>query len=92
MLELNQERFAQVVEAALSTVCNNRRWRNAIVRASIEAQVNPYIHLEETGTLILSPSNEIYKANGTCQCEAYHKGFACWHRALNRLLVLYKEM
>lgn len=97
MLELNQEKFAAVVDAALSKAGNSKRWENAIRRAAIEAESNPYIHFDGNGLLVLSPSNEIYRSNGTCYttegkaCKAFAKGFPCWHRALARLVERYEE-
>jgi hypothetical protein len=96
-LELNQEKFGAVVEAALVKAGEGKRWRNAIVRAAIEAQLNPYIHFDGHALLVLSPSNEIYQSNGTCYttdgeaCKAFAKGFPCWHRALARLVERYQE-
>jgi hypothetical protein len=37
-------------------------------------------------------SNEIYTANGVCQCKAFERGLACWHRAAARLVRLYQEL
>jgi hypothetical protein len=34
--------------------------------------------------LVLSPSNEIYRANCTCECKAFTLGQPCWHRAAAR--------
>ena len=33
-----------------------------------------------------SPSGRVYRANGACQCEAFAKHNACWHRAAARLV------
>src|SRR5687768_12962521 len=65
-VDLNQEVFGAVIEAALVKAGDSKRWRNAIIRAAIEAQLNPYIHHDGHALLVLSPSNEIYRSNGTC--------------------------
>lgn len=91
MLSLNQERFSQVVETALANTVDSKRWSNAIVRAVVEIEVNPYMEWTNGTLLILSPSNEIYEANGSCQCKAYEQGFPCWHRAAARLIQRYNE-
>lgn len=91
MLNLNQQRFMDVVEMALLKAGTSKRWRNAIVRAAVEIEVNPFIEWKENAVLILSSSNEIYEANGSCQCKAYESGFPCWHRAAARLLQRYAE-
>lgn len=96
MLELNQESFGAIVEAALIKAGDSRRWRNAIIRAAIEAQVNPFVHHDGNSLLVLSPSNEIYRSNGTCfttdgqPCKAFAQGQPCWHRALARLVERYQ--
>jgi hypothetical protein len=63
-----------------------RRWQNAIARAWKEFQTNPYLDWQDDALLILSPSNEIYRANGTCQCKAFTLGQPCWHRAAARIV------
>jgi hypothetical protein len=91
VLNLNQEKFSQVVKTALTNTTNSKRWRNAIVRAAVEIEVNPYMELIDGALLILSPSNEIYEANGACSCKAFASGKPCWHRAAARLVERYNE-
>lgn len=91
MLTLNQQRFMDVVETALQKAGSSKRWRNAIVRAAVEIEVNPFIEWKGNSVLILSSSDEIYEANASCQCKAYASGFPCWHRAAARLLQRYNE-
>jgi hypothetical protein len=71
VLNLNQEKFSQVLKTALANVADSKRWRNAIVRAVVEIEVNPFMVWKDGALLILSPSNEIYEANGTCGCKAF---------------------
>jgi hypothetical protein len=91
MLNIEQERFSEVVQKALSKASDSKRWQKAIVRAAVEIQVNPFLEWQNGALLILSPSNEIYEANGSCQCKAYEQGFPCWHRAAARLVRRYNE-
>jgi hypothetical protein len=49
------------------------------------------MHIDGDALLILSGSNEIYRANGTCQCKAFSHGQPCWHRAAARLIERYNE-
>ncbi|MET0466768.1 MAG: SWIM zinc finger family protein [Chitinophagaceae bacterium] len=50
------------------------------------------MHFDGHALLILSDSNEIYTANGTCQCKAFQNGRRpCWHRAAARLVKRYTE-
>lgn len=91
MLEINQDRMQQVAQEAFDKVSGSRRWQTAIVRAKAQLETNPYMHFDGEALLILSPSGEIYTANGTCQCKAYRSGQPCWHRAAARLVKRYNE-
>ncbi len=91
MLNVNQERLQQVAQEAINKVSGNRRWETAIVKAKLQIEENPYMSFEAGTLLVLSPSGEIYSANGACQCKAYRKGFPCWHRAAARLIQRYNE-
>lgn len=91
MMNISQERMQQVVETALETVKGNKRWTNAIVRAAVEFEVNPFMHWTGHALVIWSKSNEVYEANGSCQCRAYMEGQPCYHRAAARLYERYME-
>jgi hypothetical protein len=81
----------QVIQEAFDKVANSRRWQMAIARAKGELESNPYMHWNGVALVVLSSSNEIYEANGTCQCKAYRHGQPCWHRAAARLVERYME-
>ena len=49
------------------------------------------MHWDGRALVILSDSNQVYEANGTCQCKAYMQGQPCWHRAAARLVQRYHE-
>jgi hypothetical protein len=91
MLNIDQSRMQQVVEYAFERVSGSRRWQTAIVKAKQQIEENPYMHFDGNALLILSPSGEIYSANGTCQCKAYRSHQPCWHRAAARLVERYNE-
>jgi hypothetical protein len=95
MLNIETDRLATVAQEAFDASegkKDGKRWQTAIAKAVGQLDRNPYIHFEPEGTLILSESNTIYRANGTCQCRAWESGrFPCWHRALHRLLVRLSE-
>ena len=91
MIQIEQERFEQVTQEAFDKAQGSRRWQSAIVKAKQEIESNPYMHFDGSVLLILSPSNEIYSANGTCQCKAFSNGQPCWHRAAARLVKRYNE-
>src|ERR1044071_5042827 len=68
-----------------------KRWINAIGKASAEFENNPFLTWNEESKhlVIWSKSNEIYEANGTCQCKAFEQALPCYHRALARLVQRY---
>jgi hypothetical protein len=93
MLQITHtEIFEGVIERAKHATGGESRWINAINRAVREIDSNPYMHWQGTAMLIQSStSDEIYTANGTCQCRAYELHQACWHRASARLWRRYLE-
>jgi hypothetical protein len=90
MMNLNQETMRQVIEEAFNKT-NNLRWQMAITRAAQELESNPFMPYDGHALIILSESNEVYSANGTCQCRAYEFGKPCGHRAAARLVARYNE-
>lgn len=91
MLELNEERLNQVAQEAFDKAEGSKRWQTAIAKAKGQLASNPFLHFDGHALIILSDSNEVYTANGTCQCKAYLKGLPCWHRAAARLVQRYNE-
>jgi hypothetical protein len=91
MMNINQTRMSQVIQEAFDKAAGSKRWQTAIAKAQGEIESNPYMHFDGDALLILSASNEIYRANGACQCKAYAKGQPCWHRAAARLVKRYQE-
>lgn len=88
MLEINSDKLQEVTQEAFDKATGSRRWQTAIVKAKQQIESNPYLHVDGDALLILSPSNEIYRANGTCQ---FTLGQSCWHRAAARLVQRYNE-
>lgn len=102
MLNLNQEKLYTVAAIAnnkvLETVKDSRlakRWQNAIIRALVEIEVSSeWMHYNKKDDALLiwsQKSNEIYEANGVCQCRAFNQGVPCWHRAAQRLVKIYND-
>jgi hypothetical protein len=90
-MNIDKTKMQQVIEEAFNKVSGNRRWEVAIVKAAQQIESNPYLHFDGDALLILSPSNEIYRANGVCQCRAFAQHQPCWHRAAARLVKRYSE-
>jgi hypothetical protein len=91
MMNLNEEKMATVIREAFDKVTGSRRWQTAIAKAKQQIEENPYMSYDGHALLVLSPSGEIYTANGTCQCRAFEQGVPCWHRAAARLVERYFE-
>jgi hypothetical protein len=92
MLNLNTQTLAAVVEKATHDAANHPRWLQAIARAIVELESNPWITRGDLhGLIIGSTSGKCYTSNGVCQCTAFEFGRPCWHRAASRLVRLHDE-
>jgi hypothetical protein len=103
MLQIeNKDRFGKVIADALSKVeltvadaQTKRRWIRAIAKAVVEIEQNGVFMtwMENDKSLLIwsQKSNNIYMANGVCQCRAFEQGSPCFHRAAARLVRLYME-
>jgi hypothetical protein len=102
MLQIeNKDRFGKVIADALSKVelttdaQTKKRWINAIAKATVEIEENGvFMTWQEADKSLLiwsQKSNNIYAANGVCQCRAFEQGSPCFHRAAARLVRLYME-
>jgi hypothetical protein len=89
MMQIDQTKMQEVIQKAFDMVTGKRRWQIAIGKAKEQFETNPYMHFDGQSLLILSPSGEIYSANGSCQCKAFLNGNPCWHRAAARLFTIY---
>ena len=104
MLEIeNTNKFGKVTAAAIAKIeltvtdaQNKKRWINAIAKAVIEIEENgAFMTYDEKDNYLViwsQKSNEVYSANGVCQCKAFERGMACWHRAAARLVRIYLEL
>lgn len=91
--EINREQLAEVAAESIAKINpekpNGKRWINAIAKAVIEIENNPFMSFDADSHSLLmmsETSNAIYTANGTCQCKAFLQGFPCRHRAAARLI------
>jgi hypothetical protein len=84
------------VELTVTDTQTKKRWINAIAKAVVQIESNGDFMTYDTAEnhlLVWSQdSNEIYSANGVCQCKSFEKGFACCHRVAARLVRLYSEL
>jgi hypothetical protein len=84
------------VELTVTSAQTKKRWIRAIAKAVIEIEENGvFMNYDEKDNYLViwsQKSNEVYSANGVCQCKAFERGFACWHRAAARLIRLYLEL
>ena len=89
---INLVLFLAVVEAAKAKAAGNASWIRAIDKAAEQIRTNPYICEDGDGLMIQSATgSEVYHANGACQCKAFTKGMACWHRAAAQLVKRYRQ-
>ncbi len=96
--EVNREVLGQIAAESIAKINpssqNGKRWINAIAKATAEIESNPYMtyqHDSHSLLMLSETSNEVYTANGTCQCKAFNQGFPCRHRAAARLIAIYVE-
>ena len=96
--EINRETLAEVAAESIAKINpeakDAKRWINAIAKATVEMENNPFMTFEpETHSLLIlsDRSGQIYTANGTCQCTAFNQGYPCYHRAAARLIMRYVE-
>lgn len=101
MIEITEkEIFGKVVADALCKLELNTsldtgmklRWVNAIAKAVIKIEKDGvFMDWQDNDTLLIwsQGSNNIYQANGACQCAAYLRGLPCWHKAAKQLLKNY---
>ncbi len=102
MLQIeNKQTFGKVIADALSKVelttdaQTKKRWINAIAKATVEIEQNgdfmTWMEADKSLLIWSQKSNNIYAANGVCQCRAFEQGSPCFHRAAARLIRLYME-
>ncbi len=103
MLEIeNKDKFGKVIADSLTKIeltvtdaQTKKRWINAIAKAVAEIEQNGVFMTwqEKDNSLLIwsQKSNNIYTANGVCQCRAFEQGSPCFHRAAARLVSLYIE-
>jgi hypothetical protein len=96
--EINKEILGEIAAESISKINPNqpnaKRWINAIAKAVVEIENNPFMtynHDSHSLLICSETSGEIYTANGTCQCKAFANGFPCKHRAASRLIQIYVE-
>lgn len=96
--QINKEILGQIAAESIAKINpeqqNGRRWINAIAKAVVEIENNPFMTYEHTShslTMLSEQSGAVYVANGTCQCPAFEQGYPCYHRAASRLVAIYVE-
>jgi predicted transcriptional regulator len=97
MIEItDKNKFDAIVKDALAKSESFPRWQNAIKKAVLQIEENgEFMTYDEKENYLLiwsQGSNEIYSANGVCQCKAFEQGYPCYHRAAARLVRLYLEL
>jgi hypothetical protein len=94
---INFETLESIATTAIETLtASNRndktRWINAIKKAVIELQENPFWSFDGQQLLMMSTtSNTTYQSNGVCQCRAFEQSQPCRHRAGFKILLNYSQ-
>lgn len=96
--EVNKEILGAIAAESIAKINpeskNGQRWINAIAKATAEIERNPFMtydHDSHSLLMLSETSNQVYTANGTCQCKAFAQGKPCRHRAAARLITIYIE-
>lgn len=96
--EINKELLGEIAAQSIAKINpqqeNGTRWINAIAKAVVEIENNPFMtynHDSHSLLMLSEKSGNIYTANGTCQCAAHRKGQPCYHPAAARLIQIYVE-
>lgn len=92
-MQINQVRFAAVVETAKQKAAGNGRWIRAIDRAAEGILSGELIVTTLQHGALATSENGSYLANGRCSCRAAQHGHKeCRHRAAAQLMTRYEEM
>ncbi len=66
MMNIDTNKMDAIAQAAFDKAQGSSRWQTAIAKAKMEIESNPFMSWQDNTLLILSSSDEIYTANGTC--------------------------
>ena len=99
----NKIKFGKVSADAIAKVAltvkdanTKQRWIKAISKAAAQIDAHgEFMNYDTEGNHLViwsQDSNEIYSANGVCQCKAFAQNQPCWHRAAARLVRIYLEL
>lgn len=94
--------FSEIVAKAIASVnfkCGSDiklrdKWIRAIGKATVtlEEGDTTFMHWDKENHALIywsATSNNIYSANGTCQCKAFERAHPCYHRAMSKLIETY---
>lgn len=87
-MNINQTKFAKVVEAAKAKSAGHPAWLRAIEKASTAILSGKMIVTTLAHGALVTTDGGTYHANGACDCAARTKH--CKHRAAARLIELYE--
>lgn len=97
--KINRRIFAAAIADVLVDYLSHpdrNRWINAIARAALELEENPFWLWSETGNLLQifsRTSGELYICeNDSCECAASLRGNPCYHLAAYFILKRYFEI
>jgi hypothetical protein len=101
---VNRELFGRCIAESLVRIDRNAsintgeklRWVNALGKAAARMESSDFLMTwqPESETMVIwtvGTTNQVYAANGSCQCRAYLSGNPCWHLAAKQLYKRYLE-
>lgn len=97
--EINPQLFAKAIADVLVFYLphpDKHRWINAIARAVVELEENPFWLWNETENILqifTRTSGELYVCkDDLCECAAFKRGNPCYHLAAFQILKSYFEV
>ncbi len=75
MMNINANRMGAVVAAALAVVRDHKRWTSAIIRAAIEIEKNPYMHMDGRSLMVPRMVSSVGRVEAPLSVTSYYLSF-----------------
>ncbi len=90
---VNREAMGRTLAIARRECAEEKRWLNAVNRAALNLEACMW-QFDGDIFIVKSATEQIHYTvtKDGCECKAFQKGLACWHRAARRLLIKAAEL
>ncbi len=90
---VNREAMGRALAIARRECAEEKRWLNAVNRAALNLEACMW-QFDGDIFIVKSATEDIHYTvtQDGCECKAFQKGLACWHRAARRLLIKAAEL